>query len=242
MDRSRVPDLFASAPQPREVDEAPLRPFQPESLQVRATRLGLTALNELETLALYISRTAPQGGEAFARSLLRRFGDLQHVLGAPRAELEQIVPAELAIDLKLLHDTACRLLLFPMRRRCVISSWAALLAYLRAAMAAEPREHFRVLFLDKRNCLIADEIMGVGTVDHAPVYPREIVRRALELNASALILCHQHPGLDPTPSSADVDMTRRVVDAARALGIVVHDHIVVGGDSTASFKALGLMS
>lgn len=241
MDSSRTPDLFAPAPRSREVGEAPARAFGPESLRARAARLGLAGLNELETLALYISRTAPQGGDAFARSLLRRFGDLQHVLGAPRAELEQIVPSDLAVDLKLLHDTACRLLVFPMLRRCVISSWTALLAYLRVAMAAEPRELFRVLFLDKRNCLIADEVMGVGTVDHAPVYPREIVRRALELNASAVILCHQHPGLDPTPSSADVDMTRKVVDAARALGIAVHDHVVVGGDSTASFKALGLI-
>jgi DNA repair protein RadC len=240
MDSSSTSDLFTTAPAPRDLGEASAPGFEPESLRARVDRLGLANLNEQETLALFISRTAPRGGDAFARSLLRRFGDLQHVLGAPRAELEQLVPAEIALDLKLLHDTARRLLAFPMVRRSVISSWTALLAYLRAVMAAEPRELFRVLFLDKRNCLIADEVMGVGTVDHAPVYPREIVRRALELNASAVILCHQHPGLDPTPSSADVDMTRKVVDAARALGIAVHDHVVVGGDATTSMKALGL--
>ena len=241
MDSFQTPDLFAPAQRPQDLSEATAPAFEPESLRARAARLGLADLNEHETLALFVSRTAPKAGEAFASALLHRFGDLQHVLGAPRTELEQVVPSELAIDLKLLHDTARRLLAFPMMRRCVISSWTALLAYLRVAMAAEPRELFRVLFLDKRNCLIADEVMGVGTVDHAPVYPREIVRRALELNASAVILCHQHPGLDPTPSSADIDMTRKVVEAARALGIAVHDHVVVGGDATASLKALGLI-
>ncbi|HEX7944694.1 MAG TPA: DNA repair protein RadC, partial [Phenylobacterium sp.] len=131
--------------------------------------------------------------------------------------------------------------LYPMARRSVISSWTSLLSYLRVVCAAAPRELFRVLFLDKKNQLLADEVMGEGTVDHAPVYPREVVRRALELHASAIILCHQHPSGDPTPSQADVEMTRRIVEAARGLSIAVHDHIVVGADSTASFKALGLL-
>ncbi|HEY2356500.1 MAG TPA: DNA repair protein RadC, partial [Phenylobacterium sp.] len=114
--------------------------------------------------------------------------------------------------------------------------------YLRTVMTGVPREQFRVLFLDKKNQLIADEVMGRGTVDHAPVYPREVVRRALELNASALVLAHNHPSGDPTPSTADVDMTRQIVEAARTLSIAVHDHIVVGGAETASLRALGLMS
>ena len=123
----------------------------------------------------------------------------------------------------------------------MISSWTALLDYVRTALAHEPREQVRVLFLDKKNQLIADEVLGRGTVDHAPVYPREVARRALELSASALILVHNHPSGDPTPSSADIDMTRQVVDALRPLRIAVHDHLVVGRNGTASFKALGLI-
>jgi DNA repair protein RadC len=126
-------------------------------------------------------------------------------------------------------------------KRPVISSWSALLAYTKAALAHAPREQFRVLFLDKKNQLIADEVMNEGTVDHAPVYPREVARRALELSASAVILVHNHPSGDPTPSAADIDMTRQVVEAGRALRIAVHDHLVVGRDGVASFKALGLI-
>jgi DNA repair protein RadC len=123
----------------------------------------------------------------------------------------------------------------------VISSWSALLAYVKVALANEPREQFRVLFLDKKNQLIADEIQNRGTVDHAPVYPREVMRRALELSSSNVILVHNHPSGDPTPSHADVDMTRQVVEAGRALKIGVHDHLVVGREGVASFKSLGLM-
>jgi DNA repair protein RadC len=122
----------------------------------------------------------------------------------------------------------------------VISSWSALLAYVRVALAHEPREQFRVIFLDRKNQLIADEVMNHGTVDHAPVYPREVMRRALELSASSLVLVHNHPSGDPTPSGADVEMTKQVVEAGRSLRISVHDHLVVGRDGVASLKALGL--
>jgi len=123
----------------------------------------------------------------------------------------------------------------------VISSWTALLAYVKLALAHEPREQFRVLFLDKKNQLIADEVQNHGTVDHAPVYPREVMRRALELSASSVILVHNHPSGDPTPSHADIDMTRQIVEAGRTLRIGVHDHLVVGREGVASFRALGLM-
>ncbi|MCA6237922.1 MAG: DNA repair protein RadC, partial [Phenylobacterium sp.] len=126
-------------------------------------------------------------------------------------------------------------------RRTVITSWTQLSAYLRTAMAHEPREQFRVLFLDRRNQLIADEAMNEGTVDHAPVYPREVVRRALELSASALILAHNHPSGDPTPSRADIDMTREVIEAAKVLRLSVHDHVIVGRDGLTSFRAQGLI-
>jgi DNA repair protein RadC len=122
----------------------------------------------------------------------------------------------------------------------VISSWSALLAYVKTALAHEAREQFRVLFLDKKNQLIADEVMNRGTVDHAPVYPREVMRRALELSASAVILVHNHPSGDPTPSSADIDMTRQIVEAGRSLRIAVHDHLIAARDGVASLKALGL--
>jgi DNA repair protein RadC len=126
------------------------------------------------------------------------------------------------------------------RKRTVISSWTALLSYVRVALADQPREQFRVLFLDKKNQLIADEVMNEGTVDHAPVYPREVMRRALELSASSLILVHNHPSGDPTPSQPDIEMTRQIIEAGKALRITLHDHLVVGRDGVASFKALGL--
>ena len=134
-----------------------------------------------------------------------------------------------------------RCLAVPIHTREVLGSTEAVKAYLRVLLRALPREVFHVLFLDRKNQLIADERMGEGTVDHAPVYPREIVRRALELSASAVLLVHNHPSGDATPSSADIEMTRRVVEAARALGIAVHDHLVVAGDQVASLRGLGLM-
>jgi len=139
-----------------------------------------------------------------------------------------------------MHETALRIGREPVKKRTVISSWSALLAYVKLALAHESREQFRVLYLDKKNQLIADEVMNKGTVDHAPVYPREVVRRALELSASSLILVHNHPSGDPTPSGADVEMTKQVVEAGRSLRIAVHDHLVVGRDGVASLKALGL--
>jgi DNA repair protein RadC len=127
------------------------------------------------------------------------------------------------------------------RKRIAISSWAAVLAYLKCDMGALGRERFRVLFLDHANQLIADEVMNEGSITHAPVYPREVMRRALELDAASVILVHNHPSGNPNPSSADISMTKQVITAGRALGIGVHDHIVVGADGVASFKALGLI-
>lgn len=145
-----------------------------------------------------------------------------------------------ALDLKLLHEATLRVGRQDFEKRTVISSWSALLGYVRVALANEPREQFRVLFLDKKNQLIADEVMNHGTVDHAPVYPREVMRRALELSSCAIIMVHNHPSGDPTPSAADVAMTRQVVEAGRSLNITVHDHLVVGREGVASFKALRL--
>src|SRR5205814_9036920 len=127
------------------------------------------------------------------------------------------------------------------RKRTVLSSWSALIDYCRTAMAYEEREQFRILFLDKKNQLIADEVQQIGTVDHTPVYPREVIKRALELSASAIILVHNHPSGDPTPSQADIQMTKAIVDIAAPLGISVHDHIIVGKNGHASLKGMKLI-
>jgi DNA repair protein RadC len=213
-----------------------------ERLRERALSGGLAALPDYELLELYLFRTFPRGDvKPIAKALLQRFGSLQAALAASVDELRQVkgVGEAAALDLKMLQEASLRVARAQVVRRPVISSWSALLAYVRTALAHEPREQFRVLFLDKKNQLIADEVMNQGTVDHAPVYPREIMRRALELSASAVILVHNHPSGDPTPSHADIEMTRQVVDAGRSLRIAVHDHLVVGRE-VASFKALGL--
>ncbi|OHB26299.1 MAG: hypothetical protein A2790_20275 [Phenylobacterium sp. RIFCSPHIGHO2_01_FULL_69_31] len=209
----------------------------PATLAARALVFGAQTLTDAEALQLAAAITSAE-----AEALLTEFGSLPEVLAATAADLARHVDREAVARLTLARELGRRVLETPLRDRPVISSWTALEAYLRAVMTGVRREAFHVLFLDRKNQLIADEVMGQGTVDHAPVYPREVVRRALERNASALILAHNHPSGDPTPSSADVDMTKQVVQAARALGIAVHDHVVVGGQKTASFKALGLIS
>ena len=207
-----------------------------ETVAGRLQRCGPSALLDAEALALLAGC-----GEGEIEGLIVAFGSLTEVLAQPQADLVRHVPAKVAARIVLAHDLSRRFLAGPLRRRDVLSSWSSVLAYLRGVLTGVGREQFRVLFLDKRNQLIADEVLGYGTVDHAPVYPREVVRRALELNASAMVIAHNHPSGDPTPSPADIEMTRKVVDAARALGLAVHDHVIVGGASVASLKSLGLM-
>jgi len=215
-----------------------------ERLRARAAAGGLAALPDYELLEMALFRCAPRGDvKPLAKALLARFGSLAGVMGAGPEALKTVrgVGAAMAQDLALLHELSVRAARDQVAKRPVISSWSALLAYVKAALAHEPREQVRVLFLDKKNQLIAGERMGQGTVDHAPVYPREVVRRALELSASAIILVHNHPSGDPTPSQADIEITRQVAEAARALRLSLHDHLVVGRDGVASFKALGLL-
>ena len=214
-----------------------------ERLRTRAA-ICLEALPDYEVLELILMRSFARGDvKPLAKALLARFGSLAGVLGADVCELKSTkgVGAAAALDLKLMHEATVRIGRGAVKKRPLISTWSALLAYVKVAMADAPREQFRVLFLDKKNQLIADETMNEGTVDHAPVYPREVVRRALEMSASAVILAHNHPSGDPAPSKADVEITRMVIEAARPLHIAVHDHIVVGRDGVASLKALGLI-
>jgi DNA repair protein RadC len=212
-----------------------------KELRARAMRHGLQALDEIETLQLLVARAAPKRAEALAGRLLSRFGCFARVLGASLPELMQVVDEPVALELKLLQDATRRVLEFPLRRRAALGSWSAVAAYLQASLRGQSRESFRVLFLDRGNGLIVDALMGEGTVDHAPVYPREVARRALELAACNCCLVHNHPSGDPNPSKADVEMTRLVVEACRALGVTVHDHFLVAGDQVVSFRAAGLM-
>jgi DNA repair protein RadC len=233
-----------------------------ERLRERAAKAGTETLPDYELLELLLFRSIPQRDvKPLARALIERFKSLPAVLGAHPYDLKTVsardnhdrvmrITDAIALDLKLTHEAACRMGAVKAARelherggeaRPSISSWSALNDYVRTRLAHEAREQVRVLYLDRKNQLIADELMNRGTVDHAPVYPREVVRRGLELSACALILVHNHPSGDPTPSSADIEMTRQVIEAARALNMAVHDHLVVGRDGVASFKALGLM-
>jgi DNA repair protein RadC len=176
-----------------------------------------------------------------SEALLRRFGSLAAAVGGDRYEISRIGGPDLARSLAVIRECASRMGRASLHRRSLISSHAALGAYLTTTMAWNGREQFRVLFLDKKNQLIVDEVMNEGSVDHAPVYPREVVRRALEVDASAVILAHNHPSGDPTPSNADIEMTRQVIEAARPLKIDVHDHMIIGRDGRASLRALRLI-
>jgi len=215
-----------------------------ERLRTRFRDNGDTALADYEILELLLFRLIPRRDtKPIAKALLDRFGTLSGVFGATPALLQEVkgIGEAVALDLKLVSAVAQRTLKSEIRNKTVLSSWSSLIQYCHAAMAHEPREQFRILFLDKRNTLIADEVQGHGTVDHTPVYPREVVRRALELSATALILVHNHPSGDPTPSRADIDMTKTIVETARPLGITVHDHIIIGKDGHASLKGLRLI-
>lgn len=232
-----------SEPFPGPLFQPNLAPCQPsaeregrEDLRRRVLAPGDVNLSDAEAISLLSGI-----GEAEAQQLLHHFGSLPEVLGAPAADLVREGGRRAAVALRLVQLLARRQLERPLRSREVITSSTQLHAYLRATLTGLPREQFRVLFLDRRNRLIADELMAEGTVDHAPVYPREVMRRALERHASAVVLVHNHPSGDPNPSSADVEMTRQVMEAARGLRIGVHDHILVAGAEAVSFRALGLM-
>ena len=197
---------------------------------------------ELVEMLLFLAQ--PRGDvKPLAKSLIKRFSTFANVIAAEPDEIRKVAGAKDAsvAALKLVQAAALRMAQTDLIGRPAIGSWKQLLDYCHAAMAREPREHLRVLFLDRKNVLIADEVQASGTIDHTPVYPREVMKRALELGASALILVRNHPSGDPTPSKGDIDMTHEIQDAAERLGITLHDHVIIGRKGHASFKNLGLL-
>ena len=209
-------------------------------LRSRFMEGGAAAMPDYELLELLLFRAIPrQDVKPLARLLLDTFGDFNRVVSAPLPRLMAVKGVGEAVvqELKIVEAAAQRMARARVMQRPVLSSWDALLDYCHTAMAHRETEQFRILFLDRKNVLIADEEQARGTVDHVPVYPREVVKRALELNASALILVHNHPSGDPTPSDADISMTMQIRDAAETLGIVLHDHLIVGKERELSFRA-----
>jgi len=213
-------------------------------LRGRFLAAGAEALADYELLELLLFLARPRGDvKPLAKRLIARFGSFAETVDAPAEALARVdgMGEASIVALKTARAAAIRLLGDRLRDRPLLSSWSQLLDYCRVAMAGLPVEEVRVLHLDRKNRLIADERQGRGTVDHTPLYPREVVKRALELGASALIVVHNHPSGDPTPSQADIAMTRQLAEAAAALGLVLHDHLIVARGGHTSFRAAGLL-
>lgn len=230
-------DQFSAAQRPRTGLRA--------SVRDRLVRHGTDVPTDAELLGALLSLVTPRRDvESLANLLINRFGSFSSALAAPVAQLAVVegLGRTSATNLKIILAAAKRFGRDQIdRARPILSSWTQLLDYCHVTMAYEEMEHFRLLLLNRRNCLIADEVQQRGTVDHTPVYPREVIKRSLELSATAIILVHNHPSGDPTPSTADVRMTKEIISAAKPLGIVVHDHIIIGRSGHSSLKALRLI-
>ncbi len=227
--------------------EAPIKPHflgHRERLRERFVESGPESLPDYELLEMILFRTIRRGDtKPLAKVLLARFGTFAEVLSASRERLLETpgVGEAVTTELQLIRAAALRLMKGEVAKRPALDSWTGILDYCRAAMAFNEKEQFRILFLDKKNNLMADEVQQEGTVDHTPVYTREVMKRSLELGASAIILVHNHPSGDPTPSLADIDMTRRIVDAGSKLGIGIVDHVIIGRKGHVSFKGSKLI-
>jgi len=233
-----------TSPPPDQSTETPHYHGHRERLRERFSSAGPEALSDYELLEMALFPALPRRDtKPLAKALLKIFGSFAEGIHAPVARLREVEGiGEASINqIKLLAAAADRVAKGEIRRKIALSSWNDVIEYCRTGMAFADKEQFRLLFLDKRNQLIADEIQQTGTVDHTPVYPREVIKRALELSATALILVHNHPSGDPTPSQADIQMTKAIVQIATPLGISVHDHIIVGKNGHASFKGLKLI-
>lgn len=235
-DHSPAPGLFDAA--------LPLHIGHRQRLRERFRIGGPEALPDYELLELVLFRAIPRRDtKDLAKRLIARFGSFAEVVNAPEPRLKEIpgVGEAVIVELKLIRAAALRLTRSTLIERPLLSSGPDVVAYLTTAQGYEHTEKFRILFLDKKNRLISDEVQGAGTVDHTPVYVREVVKQALELGSSAIILVHNHPSGDPTPSRADIEMSKLIIQAGRPLGVVVHDHIIVGRAGHASMRALRLI-
>ena len=232
---------------PKSFDEAASKPHflgHRERLRERFREAGPEALPDYELLEMVLFRAIKRGDtKPLAKALIAKFGSFAEVISATPERLMEVdgVGEAITTELKLVRAAALRLMKGQIINRPLLSSWNAILEYCRASMAYQDKEQFRILFLDKKNQLIADEVQQEGTVDHTPVYTREVMKRALELSASAIILAHNHPSGDPTPSFADIDMTRKIIEAGQKLGITVHDHVIIGRQGHTSFRASKLI-
>jgi DNA repair protein RadC len=244
----RLPPLelpaFGSADNRPPADARPHYWGHRERLRQRFLGGGHAAMPEYELLELVLFNAIPRiDVKPLAKALLAAFGDLNGVIAASEHRLMQVpgTTPQVFLQLRILEAVAHRMARAKVMRRSVIGSWDELMVYCKTVMAHRETEQFRVLFLDRKNVLIADEEQGRGTVDHVPVYPREVAKRALELNASAIIVVHNHPSGDPTPSEADIAMTGQIELALQSIGVALHDHVVIGKEVDASFRSLGLM-
>lgn len=229
---------------PAKKDDEPHYHGHRDRLRARFLENGPEALQDYELLELVLFMAIPRRDvKPLAKDLLKKFGSLPALLNAPVEEILKIegISDNTATALKAITATAHRMMKRELMNQPILNSWARLMDYCTSTMAHETREHFRILFLNKKNEMIADEIQGSGTVDHTPAYPREIMKRALELGATAMILLHNHPSGDPKPSEADIDMTRLIMRAAEPFEIVVHDHVIISKNGYTSLKNLGLI-
>lgn len=225
-------------------DEKPHWLGHRDRLRTKLIRRGATSLDDYELLETLLFAFLPRRDvKPIAKDLLKRFGSISAVFAAPVDQISSVkgMGQNSAAYLKASAELSSRAARETLSEGISISSWTTLLDYVKAEIQHEAREQFRVLFLDRKNQLLCDEIMGLGTVDHAPVYPREIARRALELSSSAVILVHNHPSGDPTPSRADIEMTSEVISALKTLEIIVHDHLIIGRQGVTSFRSRGLI-
>jgi DNA repair protein RadC len=215
-----------------------------ERLRERFANAGSDALADYELLEMLLYRSIRRGDtKPLAKALIARFGSFAEVIGAPADRLMEVsgVGEAVAMDIKVIEAAGIRLARGQVAKKPVLSSWNAIIEYCRSAMAFAEREQFRILFLDKKNQLIADEVQQEGTVDHTPVYTREVMKRALELSSTALILVHNHPSGDPTPSMADIDMTKKIIAAGDKLNVLIHDHIIIGKNGHVSLRSMQLI-
>jgi DNA repair protein RadC len=227
-----------------EADDPPHYHGHRERLRARLREAGPDAIADYELIELVLFRAIPRRDvKPLAKALIARFGSFAEAIAAPPERLAEVdgMTAASINEFKILEAGAQRFARGKAKKRLPLGSWSEVVDYCRTAMAFSEREEFRILFLDKRNGLIADEVQGSGTVDHTPVYPREVVRRALELSATALVLVHNHPSGDPTPSTADIKMTLDIIAIAGPLGVTIHDHLIIGRHGHASLRALKLI-